>query len=411
VGNKLPTLPGYRPIKAGAFFEMTISDWADSELTNDLPRLLRVGETQEVEFKEKLPKQSTDFACEIAAFAGTNNGMILLGVSDSGVIVGVEGAQSQNVRDDLISRIVGICQSIKPSIKPVFIWAESERGIVLGIKVVRGTAPLYYVRSRPYLRHASSSRPAEPDEVIKAVKEYLAKESLGSSATDSESAAASGLANMLVTTMRWCDVDIRLRSLKPWLDDRTFFAKHTASSLRELAADEFALKNDLVEQLKNIANALDSVPNFTHAFGRGGDFEETCAHARKAAQSLFDTFVRPIPLSNKSTLETKSTILKTIRLLIDEWDRAERAPFSGAVEGAQTQSGIYGRRLMDLSYYPLDFLSEPAALKLRKLGSDFILLETQTMYGDGGASQRQALTTAKSSLNQLNGITAILSAE
>jgi len=68
---------------------MTIPEWADPVLTSDLPRLLRAGENQSVEFKQSIPKQSSDLANEIAAFASSNDGLILLGVSDDGKVVGV----------------------------------------------------------------------------------------------------------------------------------------------------------------------------------------------------------------------------------------------------------------------------------------------------------------------------------
>ncbi|AXB80068.1 helix-turn-helix domain-containing protein [Novosphingobium sp. P6W] len=66
-----------------------LPSWADAELTHELPHLAAASETQTVEFKREFPKHAGDLAKEIAAFATSNAGMILLGVEDSGEIIGI----------------------------------------------------------------------------------------------------------------------------------------------------------------------------------------------------------------------------------------------------------------------------------------------------------------------------------
>ncbi len=67
---------------------MALPDWADTRLSGELAILRSRGEGQNLEFKREFPKQATDLAKEIAAFATSNQGTILLGVSDSGDLVG-----------------------------------------------------------------------------------------------------------------------------------------------------------------------------------------------------------------------------------------------------------------------------------------------------------------------------------
>ncbi|WP_407510741.1 helix-turn-helix domain-containing protein [Ralstonia sp. GP101] len=93
---------------------MTIEPWADAQLSEDIPRLAQGGESETVEFKRELPKQVRDLAKEIAAFASSSGGRLLLGVADDGSIPGVENAHDPAVRDDLGRRIVGVCQIIDP---------------------------------------------------------------------------------------------------------------------------------------------------------------------------------------------------------------------------------------------------------------------------------------------------------
>jgi len=73
----------------------------------DVHDLIHPGEGQTIEFKLDSERDFTDvIAKAIGAFANTNDGIILIGVSDDGSIVGV--------RDDpkrVEERVMGICRS------------------------------------------------------------------------------------------------------------------------------------------------------------------------------------------------------------------------------------------------------------------------------------------------------------
>jgi len=66
-----------------------IPDWADESLSRDLPIMRARGEGQELEYMETFPGNTRELAKEIAAFATSNAGTILIGVSDSGELVGL----------------------------------------------------------------------------------------------------------------------------------------------------------------------------------------------------------------------------------------------------------------------------------------------------------------------------------
>lgn len=55
----------------------------------ELERLIRQGETQEVEFESSMPSPQ-DIAKHVAALANTNGGMLILGVREPGEIVGID---------------------------------------------------------------------------------------------------------------------------------------------------------------------------------------------------------------------------------------------------------------------------------------------------------------------------------
>ncbi len=128
-------------------------------------QLIAAGESQSLEFKSEFPKQARDLAKEIAAFATSNSGVILLGVANNGDVVGLEPATTSIERDEFRKRIEGICNSIKPPLTPRVEFCDVRGRVVMVLQVDKGSAPIYFVQNVPYVRHLTSSRPAEPDEV------------------------------------------------------------------------------------------------------------------------------------------------------------------------------------------------------------------------------------------------------
>src|SRR5688572_15465060 len=102
-------------------------DWADAQLSDDLFTLCSRGEAQDLEYMANLPTNARELAREIAAFATSNPGSILLGVDDSGEIVGLSDMEKAAARDTLIRRIEGLCKGpVKPTITPVIKFARRD---------------------------------------------------------------------------------------------------------------------------------------------------------------------------------------------------------------------------------------------------------------------------------------------
>src|ERR1700687_1613954 len=98
---------------------MSLSNWGDEAFSKELPVLRSRGEGQDLEYMESFPQQTRELAKEIAAFATSTQGIILLGVSDSGDLVGLEDAKTPEGRATLMRRIGGICRgTVKPAITP-----------------------------------------------------------------------------------------------------------------------------------------------------------------------------------------------------------------------------------------------------------------------------------------------------
>ena len=117
---------------------MSVSD-------EEIRRQLRLGEDNRWEFKEirfagNVPKQPSrdDLADEIAAFANTEGGVLLCGVTDAGDVSGM----SREQMDELERLLVEICtDSIKPPIRLVVLRRELDEGLpFLLVEVPQGHA-------------------------------------------------------------------------------------------------------------------------------------------------------------------------------------------------------------------------------------------------------------------------------
>ena len=98
----------------------------------DISRRLRLGEDSGWEFKQiefvgnrpKSPRRG-DLADEIAAFANTDGGVLLCGVTDRGGVQGMSRAQM----DELERLLVDVCtDAIEPPVRPLILRRELEAG-------------------------------------------------------------------------------------------------------------------------------------------------------------------------------------------------------------------------------------------------------------------------------------------
>jgi len=121
---------------------------ADFGLRNaELKRLLQTGETETVEFKEKL---NDSFYQTISALANTKGGTIVLGASDKNKITGIE--KSGEFLADLTNRIIN-----KLSIYPDINTLDINHQRVLIINVARSSYPVSY-EGKYYERVGNTTR-------------------------------------------------------------------------------------------------------------------------------------------------------------------------------------------------------------------------------------------------------------
>ena len=149
-------------------------DYGDAtELRELLEDSLRGGEGQFVEFKVAFPSQAHSFATEIAAFATSGGGTVLLGVDDAGGVVGLEAIEQPEKRADFRERVEGIARTVRPAVTPRVSFLDWGGATLCVAEVPDGDRPIYYYDHRPYVRIGSQSRPAEPEEVAALVSDWL----------------------------------------------------------------------------------------------------------------------------------------------------------------------------------------------------------------------------------------------
>lgn len=370
---------------------MTGSKWIDETLSKELPLMRDRGEGQYLEFMERYPENGYDLSKEIAAFASSNPGTILIGVADDGSLTVLDDVDSPEGRDRLCRRIEGVCSgNVRPAITPVVKFAHEGEAVVLAIEVPRGTQPVYYSRNTPYVRHLSQSRPAEPHEVIERIGEWLARNPLLPATDDEGTSFLSSLAATLIEVLIYGG-ELEERNVNPWLELVRMQLGGAGEELRRLASEDRAAKEGLEDRLRSIADKLDAAAS--HRLVMGGDSWRTLsgnvADAVTEASLLKAEHIDTAPLSAYADQDIDDTIQRSARELSDLDRRAEAMANDGRVEELQEEASRIGYQLLTVSHYRIPEQPEEFSDQLREIAGGLHLIETERLYMDGGKSMRR----------------------
>jgi hypothetical protein len=144
------------------------------EPTSMLDFFVESREGQQVEFKAGLPGETDDqkktVMKTVAAFANGEGGSLLFGITKEYEVIGVPGANIAN-EEDRISDLIDDWVSPRPTWRlEVYPVANKAGFVVLALHVTQGTEPPYATGTKNvpiqyYVRHASRSVPARPNEL------------------------------------------------------------------------------------------------------------------------------------------------------------------------------------------------------------------------------------------------------
>ncbi len=129
--------------------------------------LIKQGESKTVEFKMKFP-QNNQIAQTVCAFANRAGGYILLGVNDSGEIIGLDDNEI-NEYSEKIPNIIS--DSIFPMILPEIYSYRINNKSVLVVQIYPGSSTPYHIREKgklkgTYIRVGRTNKNAD-EEIIK----------------------------------------------------------------------------------------------------------------------------------------------------------------------------------------------------------------------------------------------------
>lgn len=382
---------------------MKAPDWADESWSRDLPVLRARGESQELEYKREFPSNTRDLGKEIAAFATSNTGTILVGVDDTGELVGLPECCTSEGRDQMIRRLEGISKgTVKPSITPTARFAVEDEKVVLVILVPKGAQPVYYSSNTPYVRHLTQACPAEPHEVIERVATHLHKtpNPAGNEADDEKSQFYSGLARILSDILVVTD-EADERQFNPWLDMWRSDLGYAASELRDMVVLEIAEAEGVEGDLRELAKALDDVANMRLHLGSGGDLKRGVTDVAVLAKGMMDEYFKDAPLAD-GTLDQVRELIRTSALkLNDLYERSGEMVDSGRIEELQSQASELARPLTRICWYNIDAIGPGVRSELKGVARTLHLTETMQLYMDGGASMRAVVDRIKESADKL----------
>ena len=130
-------------------------------LVNELLEIINTGENFYIEFKEEQVKPK-DLGEEIVAFANSEGGTILIGVSDNKNILGVSDIKIEE-------KIMNICRNnVIPNIIPIFELVEVNSKRIAVLTIPKGLCkPYYTVDNKYYIRVGTTKRIASREELLR----------------------------------------------------------------------------------------------------------------------------------------------------------------------------------------------------------------------------------------------------
>ena len=278
------------------------------------------GEGQSTEFKADFPESARDLAKEIAGFATSNEGHVILGVDDEGDVVGL--GRSENLtepawKDEIQKRVQGTAGIVSPRIRVETRFAEIHGKTVCDVFVPEGEEPVYYVGGIPYLRDLTVTRRAEPEEVKEFHRKDFAKR---------VAAPTLGQGALIELLNQLADADLILSDLDKRhgddIDQWRYDLEATSEILRKLSATSSVDAVGAHDEIVNLAAALLEMRDFRLYINGGVSWKQLLKKsedARSQARRLAGRVMKRLSLSDSQLAELVHTAALNVRLLKDEW--------------------------------------------------------------------------------------------
>lgn len=132
----------------------------------ELRKILEEGENAHVEFKSEFPKQAHDIAKEMVALANTGGGILIMGVTDDGLPIGIDEPKKAE------ERLTGIASNCDPSIRLETSRIKMSDDVTVIFATIPNN-PICTYKEKVYVRDGTISRPIggkEIEELCKSTK-------------------------------------------------------------------------------------------------------------------------------------------------------------------------------------------------------------------------------------------------
>lgn len=377
--------------------------WIDAALSECLPDWARVGEHQSLEFKEAFPEQARQLAREIAGFATSNAGTILLGVADTGEIVGVPDCLGPVGRAGIISRIEGICASIvTPIVTPKVRFAMAAGRVVVAIDVPKGEAPVYYADGVPLLRQLTSTRRATPQEVVDLILAWDRRRN-PQPHHDPESDFLSELAVYLVDVIVHA-AELEDRNFDPWFSRVRDRLALLARQGRDLAAHATGALVGAVAPIEKLADELDKIAHTrVYASEDSNDLARFAAVAIDQARQIRTEFIDPIKPTRETMVGLRETLTAQGRRLSNLAARLEDMERQNRIEEMQSEAGEIGLLILKAATFGLGLGGTHRANDLHAIGRCLRQIQIErTDFADGGQAVERIVSRIRQATVQLN---------
>lgn len=140
---------------------------SESDIADRIAERIKEGESNNLEFKSKLPDDHKKYLKTVVSFSNTVGGMLLFGVNNDGSIAGIPDEEVFIVKDSIADSITN---SRQPQIVPEMYIVTVEGLNVIVVQMMIGTNGPYFIKSEgrtngTYIRVGATNRVADPNRI------------------------------------------------------------------------------------------------------------------------------------------------------------------------------------------------------------------------------------------------------
>jgi hypothetical protein len=345
---------------------------------------LAEGESQRVEFKEKIPDTVRELAKVIASFATSNTGTIYIGVDDLGNIVGLDGLDNTRGKDEFQQRILGISNMVQPAVRVSIDFLKKNSKNIARIIVPKGSEPVYYVGGIPYLRDLSSSRKATAIEVKELHQKYFERQGFPAVRNAQQLFLTNAL--LQLSDVQLALSDMEEHHVNPYLQQLMYDLGTSGRSLLDLSADPIASKLALDKELKELGKKLQDMEMHEFVGGRSSwdAFLDKGKKASEIVERILPRIRKNMSTSANSKKDFKDSVKRTNRNLKNEWEIGKEFHYTSELERLRNSFRILGYTFQRLANLPESDFFDNIRQRLLELGRKLRALSTPRFFGYGG---------------------------